>query len=129
MSAVHTLSNFVPGLDEVIEEIDADVANRNVTIQYKDDGVNVGVKGGIENIDFTGAGVTATNPAAGLLVIDVPGGSGSIAFTDLTDVPPDYSGEGGKAVAVNFGETGLEFVDFPSSGLTQAQVMTRSLGC
>lgn len=52
-------------------------------------------------------------------------------FLSLTDTPSAYAGEGGKAVAVNFGETGLEFVDFPSSGsgLTQPQVMARSLGC
>jgi hypothetical protein len=36
-----------------------------------------------------------------------------ISFLDLTDTPNTYAGSGGKAVAVNVGETGLEFIDFP----------------
>lgn len=44
------------------------------------------------------------------------GGAPTLAFTDLSDVPSSYSGEAGKAVAVNGAETGLEFVDFPSGG-------------
>lgn len=37
------------------------------------------------------------------------GGGGT--FTSLEDSPASYSGQGGKAVAVNSGETALEFVD------------------
>lgn len=72
-------------------EIASDIAERNAKIQYRDDGVDIGAKGGIEYIDFTGAGVTVTNPSAGLLQIDVTSGGGS--------------------------------------GLTQPQVMARTLGC
>ena len=43
------------------------------------------------------------------------GGSGATAFTGLNDVPNSYSGQGGKAVRVNTGGTGLEFY-IPSSG-------------
>jgi hypothetical protein len=37
-------------------------------------------------------------------------------FVDLGDVPANYAGAGGKAVAVTVGEDGLEFVDFPAGG-------------
>lgn len=36
-----------------------------------------------------------------------------ISFLDLTDTPDTYAGSAGRAVAVNAGATGLEFVDFP----------------
>ncbi len=44
------------------------------------------------------------------------GGSGIAEFTELTDTPASYSGEAYKIVAVNSGETGLEFiVDIPGN--------------
>ena len=54
-----------------------------------------------------GNGVTAWNS------LQYWGGSGGGAadFTDLGDVPPSYTGQGGKAVFVKAGEDGLEFVD------------------
>jgi hypothetical protein len=44
-------------------------------------------------------------------------GSNATAFTALTDVPSSYSGQGEKVVAVNSGETGLEFVDAATGGI------------
>jgi hypothetical protein len=44
------------------------------------------------------------------------GGGGASAFTDLTDVDSDYTGDGGKFVKVNAGETGLEFVASSAAG-------------
>lgn len=44
----------------------------------------------------------------------VSGGSGVTTFTALTDVPSSYSGQGGKTVKINSGETGLEFVNVSS---------------
>jgi hypothetical protein len=41
---------------------------------------------------------------------DAGGGSSVGDFTDLTDTPANYSGAGGKVVAVNSGATGLEYV-------------------
>lgn len=76
MAAAHSLSDFVPGLTQAFEEVETQVANRNETIQYKDDGADVGTKGGIQYIDFTGPGVTVTNPSAGILQVDIPGGAG-----------------------------------------------------
>lgn len=40
---------------------------------------------------------------------------GASAFTDLTDTPTSYTGQASKAVAVNAGATGLEFIDIPAS--------------
>jgi len=37
-------------------------------------------------------------------------GGGASAFTDLSDVPAAYTGQAGKVVAVNSGETALEFI-------------------
>ena len=72
MPAAHGFSDFVPGLTQTIEDLETDVANRNETIQYQEDGVDVGVKGGIDTVNFTGTGITVTNPSAGLLVVDGP---------------------------------------------------------
>jgi hypothetical protein len=42
------------------------------------------------------------------------GGGGASAFTDLSDTPASYSGQGGKYAKVNSGETAIEFA---ASGL------------
>lgn len=46
---------------------------------------------------------------------DGGGGAGVEAFTDLSDAPSDYTGSGGKLVAVTAGADGLEFVDPPNA--------------
>jgi len=43
-------------------------------------------------------------------VFPASGGGGASAFTDLSDTPSSYAGQGGKLVAVNAGATALEFV-------------------
>ncbi|OGO26416.1 MAG: hypothetical protein A2136_05420 [Chloroflexi bacterium RBG_16_54_11] len=45
---------------------------------------------------------------------NLPGGGGAGAFTDLSDVPPDYTSDGGKLVRVKTTEDGLEFISPPS---------------
>jgi hypothetical protein len=40
-------------------EIATEIAGRNATIQYRDDGVDISTKGAIEYVDFVGAGVSA----------------------------------------------------------------------
>jgi hypothetical protein len=40
----------------------------------------------------------------------IPGTPGASTFLELTDAPSSYSGQGGKAVAVNSDGTGLEFI-------------------
>ncbi len=44
------------------------------------------------------------------------GGENHTTFAGLTDTPPDYTGHGGKLVAVKTTEDGTEFVDAPSGG-------------
>jgi hypothetical protein len=54
------------------------------------------------------------------------GGSGVSTFIDLTDTTPTtYAGQAGKLVAVNSGQTGLEFID-PAGGTkeTLQQILT-----
>jgi hypothetical protein len=43
---------------------------------------------------------------------NLPGG-GASTFLDLTDTPADYTDDAGKVVAVNAGETALEFISRP----------------
>ena len=42
--------------------------------------------------------------------------SGTGAFKDLTDTPVDYIGSGGKITSVKIDESGLEFINLPTSG-------------
>jgi hypothetical protein len=50
-----------------------------------------------------------------LYVVD-SGGSSAGTFLELTDTPTDYTGQGGKLVAVKSDGSGLEFIDAPSGG-------------
>ncbi len=84
MPTVHGFSDFVPGLSQEIEVLDADIAQRNYTIEYQDEGVPVAAKGGIQYINFVGAGVTATEWAAGELEVNIPGGGGGGTVTDVS---------------------------------------------
>lgn len=43
-------------------------------------------------------------------------GPAATTFVELSDTPDDYTGEGGKYVALNSGATALEFVDAPAGG-------------
>lgn len=56
------------------------------------------------------------------------GGGGATAFTDLTDVPSSYTGAGGKVVAVNVGETGLEFISASGVGTVTSVAATVPTG-
>ena len=56
------------------------------------------------------------------------GGGGAADFTDLGDVPAAYTGAAGKYVAVNSGETALEFVTPVGSGGPIATTDTFWLG-
>lgn len=58
----------------------------------------------------------AVSSTSGVMVLAVGASGGASAFTDLTDAPNDYTGAGGKLLAVTVGEDGLEFVDPPSGG-------------
>jgi hypothetical protein len=49
---------------------EVEVDNRNLTIQFQEDGVDVSSKGGIDYVNFTGD-VTAEELVAGTLIVDV----------------------------------------------------------
>lgn len=66
-------------------------------------------------LNFTGSGVTVTNTNGQITNIDI-GAGGASAFTDLTDVPSSYSGQGTKFVRVNGAETALEFATVSGGG-------------
>ena len=75
---------------------------------------------GDELTDLASTGVTAghvpkADGSGGISWAAESGGGGASAFTGLTDTPASYSGQGGKAVTVNSGETGLEFTT-PTGG-------------
>lgn len=53
----------------------------------------------------------------------------NLLFTSLTDTPANYVGQAGKLAAVNSTETGLEFIDAPTSlpaGGVAGQVLTKN---
>lgn len=64
-------------------DIATDIAGRNATIQYQEDGVDIGSKGGIEYVNFTGD-ITAEELVAGTLIVDVTGGGGVSVITATT---------------------------------------------
>lgn len=62
-----------------------------------------------------GTNITITDDGVGGITI-ASSASGATKFTQLTDVPNSYVGQGGKAVRVNAGETALEFFSASGSG-------------
>lgn len=75
------LSNFVPGLTEVIESLAAGIAAKNPTIEYQDDGTPVLSDAAVVN--FTGAGVTVTDAGGGVAEVAIPSGSTPADYNDL----------------------------------------------
>lgn len=59
-------------------DIAAEIATRNATIQYRDDGVDISTKGAIEYVDFIGAGVSAAEGATGVIEVTIPGATGDV---------------------------------------------------
>lgn len=61
--------------------------------------------------------------------VDIAAAMGAnVSFIGLADTPAAYTGAGGKLLAVNVGESGIEFVDAPTTlpiGGTIGQVLTK----
>lgn len=55
-------------------------------------------------------------------------GGGSSTFTGLSDTPSTYTGQGGKVVAVNVGETALEFISASGVGTVTSVAVSGSDG-
>jgi hypothetical protein len=65
-----------------INELDAE---KNVNIQFKDEGTSLGAAGTVDELDFTGGGVTASR-VGNKVTVDIPtsGGSGTVTSVALT---------------------------------------------
>lgn len=102
-------------------------------------------------VDYLGSGVIASRPASltlhtdsvglwyatdtnilsawdGSTWTDVTSSSSVVDFTDLGDVPASYVGEAGKVVAVNVGETGLEFIAASGTGTVTSVDVANATG-
>lgn len=102
--------------------LDGHIANTNNPhatqegIQARDEGVNINGTTPFPIINWTGAGVTATDQGGGLLQIDIPGGaSGNTIILEDESVPVP----GGPHNTINFVGTGVTVTD---QGSGQAQV-------
>lgn len=73
--------------------------------------LNVGGVEEVHKLNVVGGTVTGSDHEATLTVT----GAGATAFTDLTDVPAAYTGQGGKVVAVKADVSGLEFITASST--------------
>lgn len=84
-------------------------------------------RGGVKSV-VAGTNVTVDNTDPQNPIVNATGGGGATAFTDLTDVPSSYSGQAGKAVRVNVGETGLEFFTASGTGTVTSVAATVPTG-
>lgn len=78
-------------------------------------------------VGSNGQAIVADSTQVGGVKWATVGGGGASAFTDLTDSPTSYTGEGGKFVAVNGAEDGLEFIKAPIGsivGTTDTQTLS-----
>ncbi|HIF26224.1 MAG TPA: hypothetical protein EYQ41_08700 [Micavibrio sp.] len=81
-------------------------------------GLNFNVASGTLSVDsIVNIGGTTGLAAPVGAVAAGAGGSGSTAFTGLSDTPVNYTGAAGQMVVVNSGATGLEFVDVADAGV------------
>jgi hypothetical protein len=91
------------------------IQTRGQPVTIKDEGISLTQN--VNSIDFAGAGVTSASVGADVTET-IPGGGGGGAFTDLTDVPANYTGASLKVVRVNVGETALEFTTAGAGTIT-----------
>jgi len=54
------------------------------------------------------------------------GGGGVTSFLGLTDTPSAYTGEGGKSLKVNIGDTAVEFLDLVETDITDLDKYTQA---
>lgn len=77
---------------------------------------------GTSSVDGTTPVVIFADPTTHRLLVDL--GGGVTTFLGLTDTPSSYSGEAGKTLVVNGGETALEFSAAGSGDMVLANVQT-----
>lgn len=97
-----------------------EVANGGGFAIYEDD---VEVATGVTLLDFHG-GVSVVDKGSGEVEITISGGPTTVeSFTDLDDVPANYTGMGDKLVSVKNDETGLEFIPQPTTTSGEVKVI------
>lgn len=69
----------------ITDIVDIPAAGGGGSLEIEDEGVSV--ETGVTKINFTGAGVTATSPAAGEVDVDIPGGGGDWTLIDQAGAP------------------------------------------
>lgn len=88
-----------------------------VVVYEQTEPIQVNVPQAVTSVTVTPPAINVVDVSQGLTITVVGGeggGGGSSTFIGLTDTPSAFTGEAGKAVAVNDSNDGLEFVDFPT---------------
>lgn len=102
---------------EVVAGVQAG-GNVKITVQsIADLGAGASSLSELSDVDLTGlvdGNTLVYEASSGKFYAVMP--SAAETFTGLSDVPDSYSGQATKIVAVNPGETGLEFLDFTTGG-------------
>lgn len=62
-------------IQQLLHELKTSVAEKNKSMLFNSS------FGAIESVEYTGAGVTVTNPSEGHLIVNIPGGGGSGGLT------------------------------------------------
>lgn len=82
-------------LSNVTEDIQTQFGTKQAAIQFKDEGSNIGGNGTVNGVNYTGAGVTASE-TGGVVTVNIPGsgssgGGSTLDYVDVTDdaVIPD----------------------------------------
>lgn len=61
----------------------SELAAKNATIQYQNEGVDVATKGAIQYIDFVGASVDVTSPSVNHLEVAISGGGSGLTHPEV----------------------------------------------
>lgn len=124
--AIHeTAEEIVDKINTLEEEIKQSAVEGLEGLVKKVDNISNSPRGGGSRLFSQLNDVSIVDPTNGQVPIynstnqrweNGTGGGGASEFTDLTDVPSSYAGEGTKFVRVNAGETALEFATISGGG-------------
>jgi len=123
----HVLTPQTGNTDD-LSTINGGLEGRVIAIRTADAAYTITVKDGVGNIDLCGSDLDLDCEEKVLVLVfdenldawiqfgvGSGGAAGASDFLTLTDTPSSYSGQGSKIVAVNSGESALEFIS-PSGG-------------
>lgn len=101
--------------------INASIATKQANIQFEDEGVNLGTSGTATEVDFTGAGVTASR-AANKVTVNIPGGAGSFAVTQVTANFPYPANRRQEVTLIDAAITALSKIIIVQAGMPDTAV-------